>query len=197
MTERIHSNDNYRTVGMLEVINEPDHDHDNLVTDFYPGAWQAIRDAEANSTVAEGKQLHIQMMNENWGSGDPKSNLPDDTDAAYDNHRYFAFSGSPGSQDNYISDSCNYDSGSDGDTPVITGEWSLAISPDDQNNGDYDTSNTDFYSRWFAAQTNSYERQLGWVYWTWKAELGGDFRWSYTDGIDAGIFNLNNPPSVC
>lgn len=34
------------------------------------------------------------------------------------------------------------------------------------------------FKRWFAAQATTYEKRLGWIFWTWNAELG-DYRWSY------------------
>ena len=52
MTERIHTNDAYRTVGMIEVMLE----------NFYPAAWDRIRGRENQLGVAEEDLLHIQYM---------------------------------------------------------------------------------------------------------------------------------------
>lgn len=68
MANRIHTNSNYRTVGTLEVINEPVHSGDypsqaaDMVANYYPNAWTRIRNAEKKLNVAADKQLNIQMM---------------------------------------------------------------------------------------------------------------------------------------
>lgn len=41
--------------------------------------------------------------------------------------------------------------------------------------------------QWFAAQVQSYEQHLGWVFWNWKSQLGTDYRWSYKAAVDAGV----------
>ena len=116
-------------------------------------------------------------MDKNWGSGDPTEAIDNLYYAAYDDHRYLKWANADASHDSYISTSCS--DNLDSNTPNIVGEWSLAVADDIESSSDWDPdSNTDFYSRWFAAQITSYEKQLGWVFWTWKAELG-DYRWSY------------------
>jgi hypothetical protein len=68
MAERIHTNEAYWTVGMLQVMNEPVHANQYpseaayMISDFYPRAWQRIRDAEARLGVADADLLHIQFM---------------------------------------------------------------------------------------------------------------------------------------
>lgn len=68
MAERIHTNDNYKSVGMLQVINEPVHSGDHpseaadMVNTFYPLAWNRIRDREAKLSVKDDDRLHIQFM---------------------------------------------------------------------------------------------------------------------------------------
>ena len=68
MTERIHTNDNYASVFMLEVLNEPVHSGDypseaaDMIQNYYPKAWQSIRDKEGELGIAEDDQLHIQLM---------------------------------------------------------------------------------------------------------------------------------------
>lgn len=121
--------------------------------------------------------MHIQMMDTKWGSGNPKEFLSDDTFAAYDDHRYLKWSNVPADKNSYIEASCKDDRG--GDTPTIVGEWSLSVNSDVEGHDDWDPStNKDFYTKWFAAQAIAYEKQQGWVFWTWKADLG-DYRWSY------------------
>ena len=42
MTNRIHTNDNYRNVGMLEVVNEPVQNSDQvgaMISSYYPNAF--------------------------------------------------------------------------------------------------------------------------------------------------------------
>lgn len=56
-----------------------------------------------------------------------------------------------------------------------------------------------FYADWFAAQINAYEADtLGWIFWTWKSQLG-DYRWSYQDAVAAGVIptNLNDAYFNC
>ncbi|KAL2866207.1 glycoside hydrolase family 5 protein [Aspergillus lucknowensis] len=189
MTTTIHQNEKFRNVGMIELVNEPVQDVDQAATmrsSYYPDAFARIRDAEASLGVSEANALHIQMMNEKWGSGDPTESLPDTTVAAYDDHRYLKWDGSVAvDKESYIAASCADDRG--GNTPTIVGEWSLSVPDDVQWSGDWDpASNAEFYARWFAAQVIAYEKQLGWVFWTWRADLG-DYRWSYKDAVEAGV----------
>jgi hypothetical protein len=118
------------------------------------------------------------MMNAKWGSGDPTESLTDTYFAAYDDHRYLKWDTSVAvNKDNYITASCNDDRG--GNTPTIVGEWSLSVPDDVQWTAEWEPeANKDFYTRWFAAQVIAYEKQAGWVFWTWRADLG-DYRWSY------------------
>ncbi len=68
MTERIHTNGNYASVFMLEVLNEPVHAGDypseaaDMIQNFYPGAWSRIRAKESELGIAADDQLHIQFM---------------------------------------------------------------------------------------------------------------------------------------
>lgn len=118
------------------------------------------------------------MMGSAWGSGDPNEFLDDDTFAAYDDHRYLKWDKSvDADKDSYIKASC--EDGKESESPTIVGEWSLSVKSSVEHDSDWDPSkNQDFYKKWFAAQVIAYEKQLGWVFWTWKADLG-DYRWSY------------------
>ncbi|CRL22336.1 Glycoside hydrolase, catalytic core [Penicillium camemberti] len=74
-------------------------------------------------------------------------------------------------KDAYINTSCS--DLLDNLSPTIVGEWSLSVADKTGWNPDWNPeSNTDFYKRWFAAQATTYEKRLGWIFWTWKAELG-------------------------
>jgi aryl-phospho-beta-D-glucosidase BglC (GH1 family) len=190
MTNKIHTSSNFRSVGMLEIINEPIQDPGSvgsMRSSYYPSAFQRIRAAEAALGIPAANELHIQMMNAKWGSGDPTQFLTDQYYAAYDDHRYIKWSGIATSQANYISTSCADDRG--GNWPTIVGEWSLSVPDDVQWNSDwnpYQEPGRTFYRRWFAAQVIAYERQFGWIYWSWKSELG-DLRWSYSEAVAAGV----------
>lgn len=68
MAERIHMNNSYRTVGTLQVMNEPVHASDygslaaDMIANFYPNAWTRIRSREDQLGVSLNDRLHIQMM---------------------------------------------------------------------------------------------------------------------------------------
>lgn len=68
MAERIHTNDLYANVGMLQAMNEPVHASDYgseaayMISDFYPQAWRRIRAVEESLGVTGGDRLHIQYM---------------------------------------------------------------------------------------------------------------------------------------
>ncbi|KAL2007894.1 hypothetical protein VTN00DRAFT_7876 [Thermoascus crustaceus] len=193
MTTNIHQNNAFRNVGMLEIVNEPIQNADqvsSMRTSYYPNAFKRIRAAEQALGITSNNQLHIQMMNALWGSGDPNESLTDLWFAAYDDHRYLKWDGSVAvSKDNYISTSCNDNRG--GNWPTIVGEWSLSPPDDVQWNSDWaPDTNKDFYSKWFAAQVIAYEKQDGWIFWTWKSQLG-DYRWSYQDAVAAGVIPTN------
>ena len=117
------------------------------------------------------------MMDNLWGSGDPTQYLSDNYFAAYDDHNYVGFNPEVNpTQADYLAYSCNDDRG--GNWPVIVGEWSMTV----QNGQDSQfwpiSDNLDFYQKWFNAQVRAYEKQDGWVFWSWKTNLG-DPRWDY------------------
>ncbi|RDW93956.1 glycoside hydrolase family 5 protein [Aspergillus mulundensis] len=189
MTTNIHQNNKLRNVGMIEIVNEPVQDAgqaSSMINSYYPNGFTRIRNTESSLGITSNNYLHIQMMNEKWGSGDPTSALSDNYFAAYDDHRYVIYDSSVAvTKDSYIAASCADNRG--GNWPTIVGEWSLSVPDDVEHTADWEpSSNVDFYKRWFAAQAIAYERQEGWVFWAWKAELG-DYRWSYKDAVDAGV----------
>ncbi|MCJ1483362.1 hypothetical protein MMC06_003529 [Schaereria dolodes] len=190
MTNIIHTNNAYRNVGMLEVVNEPVQNPSTVATmlqDYYPTAWSRIRAAEAALNVGSNNLLHIQMMNQDWGSGSPSQYLSDQYFAAYDDHRYIKWAYPPVAENPaaYLSTSCNDDRG--GNTPTIVGEWSLSVADDVQWSAEFDpTANVAWYKQWWAAQVMAYEKQEGWIFWSWKTELG-DYRWGYKDAVAAGV----------
>ncbi|KAG9240085.1 putative endo-beta-1,6-glucanase [Calycina marina] len=194
LTQNIHSNNNFRNVGMIGIVNEPVQIADTTATmrqTYYPNAFNAIRAAESAAGVSANNYLHIQAMNQNWGSGDPNQYLTDLYFAAYDDHRYLKWANVEVSQASYISTSCT-DTDAGGNTPTVVGEFSLSVPDDVQWTAAWDPSTQQaFYKQWFAAQVMTYERTaIGWVFWTWKTQLG-DYRWSYQDAVTAGVIPVN------
>lgn len=129
------------------------------------------------------------MMNALWGSGNPNQDLSNTYFAAYDDHRYLKWDTSVAvSQSSYMTESCNDNRNSDNESPTIVGEFSISVPDDVQWTSGWDPSTQQaFYTDWFAAQIMSYETDTnGWVFWTWKAQLG-DYRWSYSDAVAAGV----------
>lgn len=167
---------------MIGIVNEPVQNADTVATmrsTYYPNAYAAIRSAESALSIASNNQLHVQFMNSLWGSGDPDQYLTNNYFASYDDHRYLKWDSSVAvSQSSYISTSCSDNRGVN--WPTVVGEFSLSVPDDVQWTSGWDPSTQQaFYKKWFAAQVTSYETNtLGWVFWTWKSQLG-DYRWSY------------------
>ncbi|KAI1298787.1 glycoside hydrolase family 5 protein [Xylaria venustula] len=197
MTERIHTNDAYRTVGMIEVINEPIKrrvnatDADDMLQRFYPAAWDRIRGRESKLGVATEDLLHIQYMGSNWGSGHPEMYLNDTTNLYFDDHVYWRFDTRSGStKESYINATCSlYTPEAD----VIVGEFSVSIASDLQNTAEFaiqgHPENIPWYTDFFAAQVSIYEKSGGWVYWNWKCNWINEFndwRWCYKTAVEAG-----------
>ncbi|KAB8345842.1 hypothetical protein FH972_022897 [Carpinus fangiana] len=200
MANRIHSTpDKYGSTGILEVVNEPLSDHDNggqtdderntLTQNFYPQALQAVRDAEAALNVPAEKQLHVQFMDKQWQSGDPKASLPADSAVMLDDHNYVKGAlGSGKQQGDYMYYSCftdNRQDSADGDSPKAVQEWSLTVN--DETTPEFDTNSQQyFYQSWFAAQVQLYEKTNGWIYWSLRNEFN-DYRWSYELAVQNNI----------
>ncbi|KAI6084141.1 glycoside hydrolase family 5 protein [Hypoxylon rubiginosum] len=195
MAERIHTNDSYRTVGTLQVMNEPVHASDysslaaDMIANFYPGAWNRIRDREDKLGVSSSDRLHIQMMGKAWGSGDPSSHLPDTTSALYDDHRYYKWDTSvTTTQDGYISAVCQDNRGG---SDIIVGEWSIAVADAVASSDEFQIGDqAAWYGKYWAAQAQTFEKSGGWVFWTWKCNwIGGvnDWRWCYQSAVAAGV----------
>ncbi|UKZ69749.1 uncharacterized protein TrAtP1_010753 [Trichoderma atroviride] len=196
MTERIHTNATYASVGMLEVINEPVHSGDfpsqaaDMVNTYYPLAWNRIRDTESKLGVSDDKRLHIQFMASAWGSGDPTSALPSTDFAAFDDHRYLKWDTSvTATKDGYLNAACS----DKRDDNVIVGEWSISVADNVQDNDELGIKNrsdqADWYQQFWAAQVLAFEKSAGWVFWTWKCNwITGydDWRWCYQSAVAAG-----------
>jgi len=204
MTNIIHTNTNYRNVGMLEIVNEPVQSTSStpgLRDYYYPNAYAAIRAAESALGITSNNYLHVQAMNAAWGSGDPNQYLTNTYFFAHDNHRYLKWDTSVAvSQSSYLQNSCTSNQNPDNWTPTIVGEFSLSVPDDVQWTSGWDPSTQQtFYKNWFAAQINGYEAHAyGWIFWTWKSQLG-DYRWSYQDAVAAGVIStdLNSVSYSC
>ncbi|KAF7554650.1 hypothetical protein G7046_g6759 [Stylonectria norvegica] len=207
LTNLIHTDNNLRNVGMVELVNEPlawDNKVDSLRKTFYPNAYNAIRAVEKTLKVAAGSGVHIQMMNSLWGAGKPTEFLSSTEMTAFDDHRYIKWDSSVAvSQDAYIQKSCNDNRNADGNT--IVGEWSIAVPDSVEKTDAWSTAgHKDFYTKWFSAQVHSYEKYtLGWVFWTWKTELGDDYRWGYRASLRCSarlpartLFTMPSPSSA-
>lgn len=196
MTERIHTHPSYKSTFMLEVLNEPEPTHATLLTAYYPSAYVTIRAVEADLKIPKSRALTVQMMDSTWGAGDPRLNIPKTAyGLAFDNHRYLAYGSVPATKGGYVNASCT-DSfpSADGNKPLIVGEWSLAIKQDKEWSDEFsplNEKNHEWYARWWAAQVQAYEKQKGWVFWSWKTELGGDWRWSYKAAVEAGVISTD------
>ncbi|KAI0452326.1 glycoside hydrolase family 5 protein [Xylaria acuta] len=186
MTERIHTNDAYRTVGMIEIINEPIKRR--LVTfrntdvsslkNFYPAAWDRIRDRESKLGIAKEYLLHIQCMGSNWESGHPETYLNDTTYLYFDDHVYWKFdTRSDKNKTSYIDATCSLYRPEAG---VVVGEFSLSVVGGLQNTAE------------FGIQGQPRECCLksdGWIFWNWKCNWinqFNDWRWCYKTAVEAG-----------
>ncbi|KAH6952427.1 putative endo-beta-1,6-glucanase [Ilyonectria sp. MPI-CAGE-AT-0026] len=195
LTRLVHTNRNFRTVGMLGVINEPNWDEPSVLSDFYPTAYSKIRSVESSLRVKAKSALHIQYMDTKWGAGNPNQNLTNTFYTAYDNHRYLKSDLTvPVSQKGYLSASCNDKLPVPGETPLIVGEWSLGPKTSEEHSPQFQVANDtnkDFYTNWWAAQVMAYEKGLGWTFWSWKTELDNDYRWSYLEAVRAGVIKTD------
>lgn len=197
MTERILTNPSYKTVGTLEVMNEPAQawEHPDLAADmvqnFYPQALARVRAKEQSLGISSDAALDVQYMSTAWGSGNPSSYLNDTISVSYDDHRYLKWDTSvTATRDGYIEAACNDNRGD-----VVVGEWSIAVADDVSNSPDFQIANAtqaqiDWYQKYWATQVAAYEKSTGWIFWSWKCNwIGGtnDWRWCYQTAVEAGV----------
>ncbi|KAM0198993.1 hypothetical protein ACHAPI_003437 [Fusarium lateritium] len=216
MTKRIHTNGNYTTVGMLEVLNEPVHvpkwkdEAADMIKNYYPNAYKRIQAMEGYLKVPAADRLHIQFMasilhisktirkhgstnlnisqGKSWGSGDPRSSLPDEDTVFFDAHRYLSFDNRiAGNKKAYIQTACRDDMG----RHVFVGEWSLSVNSTLKNTNEFKVDGQEtWYKAYWAAQAESFEKSDGWFFWSWKCDgkLGKeDWRWCYQSAVAAGV----------
>jgi aryl-phospho-beta-D-glucosidase BglC (GH1 family) len=208
MTNRIKSMPSYaQTVGIIEVLNEPQtsyndggmpqQEKDTLTQKYYPQALAAVRAAEGN--IPDSQRLHVQFMDQLWGSGNPKSNLPSDSNIIFDDHNYVGNAvqaihpGQTLKQADYMWYTCKVDNRlTDGDTPKIVQEFSLITNDQDSSEftwhdaqGNPSATNAPFFKQWFNAQQRLYEQTNGWIFWNWKTK-NNDPRWDYSYLVSIG-----------
>ncbi|KAJ3154899.1 hypothetical protein HK101_001596 [Irineochytrium annulatum] len=196
MTNRIHTNSAYRSVGMLEVLNEPVSMHDapgrypapgqvpGLIDSFYPSALQAVRAAENALHVQGARRLHVQFMSSKWLSGDPRTNaiVAADGHTSFDDHNYIGFGVKNNTdRDTLMRSACGDTRVVKGERVEITGEWSMT-------SGVEWKTDPAFFTKFWTAQQQLYEKpgMAGWIYWTWKTELN-DPRWTYSYATYLGL----------
>ncbi|CAG8927143.1 unnamed protein product [Penicillium salamii] len=199
MVEQIQSSDAFKTVGALELVNEPLQNTENgntnwMVEHFYPSAIDRIRAKESSLGISDNDALHITVMDDKWDSGgNPTRSLNDSQKKKllFDDHNYEIYLvRNAGSKGDMISAACGDNRKSDV-SPKILGEWSLAFNNQGDNflpmTGDHASS----YSKWFSAQQRQYEALDGWIFWTWKTDenLPNVEQWNYQKAVEAGIIN--------
>lgn len=200
ITKIIHTNPNFSNVGAVEIVNEPTTNKAiaaTMIAQYYPTAFTRIRAVEKSLNIAANNYVHIKMMDERWGSGDPTSKLTNNYFALYGDHDYVKYTPNvPLTRAGYMQHSCT-DSHS-GNSPLVTSEWSLSVADSVQWNSEFTINAPDaveWYRKWWGAQVLSYEKNmLGWIYWSWKvSKIGGteDWRWGYEQAFDAGVIPKN------
>ncbi|KAF7551354.1 hypothetical protein G7Z17_g5040 [Cylindrodendrum hubeiense] len=191
MTKRIHTHDNYTSVGMLQVLNEPVHvaawkeEAADMIKTFYPAAYERIQDMENDLEIADADRLHIQFMGTSWGSGNPRTYLPSLNNTFFDAHRYLSFDKRiTMSKAGYIKTACADDMGRN----VVVGEWSLSVNSTLKNTDEFKIEGQKtWYTSYWAAQAQSFERSNGWIFWSWKCDGRDDWRWCYKSAVAAGV----------
>lgn len=204
MTERIHQNNKYRTVGVLQVLNEPVQDLTSpskaasVIKDFYPTAYDRIRDKEKSMGVRDSDQLKIQFMASSWGTGDPKAYLQNPVNLLFDDHKYYYFGDVYSKKTEVMNAVCNRDR--DRPAKMAVGECSLGIKYDPAKSAREFSLNPakvsslaaqkEWYKSFWGAQAWSYERGGGWIFWAWKCDHINetkDLAWCYQNAVKNGI----------
>ncbi|KAK7526402.1 glucan endo-1,6-beta-glucosidase B [Phyllosticta citriasiana] len=202
MTNQTHTNNAFRNVGTIEIVNEPKREDSGdtqwLVEHYYGSAIDAVTGAEEALGVADAARLHIAVMDDLWGSGPSPSTALTTTQLSrllYDDHNYqhSPITECGGALVCALSYTCSESVGQgnrvDSQTPKFVGEWALKL---DQLAGK-EEENREFFEQYFAAQMDMYERTSGWVYWSWKVVGNANFtdalQWGYSNAVTAGIID--------
>lgn len=188
---------------MVHILNEPLQGQQDItatvLTQYYPTAVARIRAVESRLGTPSQNRLDIQVMDTLWGAGNPQPALSKYTGIVYDDHEYLKWN--PGlnktnpTKKSYLSFACSDDRGTDGLTPKTVGEWSMSIDDAHQDTAEFaaNSKNAAYYTKLFSALQQSFEKEAGWIYWSWKVQFN-DYRWSYSAAVTAGAIpkNLRN-----
>lgn len=204
MTSYVHNTTGMANVGALEVLNEPlqmsassNPAANWTLATYYPTAINRIRAREKSLGVSGNSSLHITMMDDKWGVGGGNPGSTDPTEymssnqtsmLLFDDHNYEDYFTNNQTQAYIINYACNDNrAGSFNETKWV-GEWSLLME-------DYTppTNYTSFYSKYFSAQMQTYEKTLGWTFWSWNTSpsMTNKEQWNYQAAVAAGIINSN------
>lgn len=182
-------------VKSIEVLNEPICASlgADYMTQIYQNAYTTIRSAIApNALVKPTIVLHDCFISplSNWapavGSGGGLSTMSFTLDA----HRYQVFAPYAGlKMAQQVAAVKSFGQEVAAATtqlkrPILTGEFSLAISCTDcVPAGSTSTQIATLNRRWFETQAVAFEQGAGWIFWSWRAE--NNLPWSFKDAIAA------------
>ncbi|GAA5987199.1 hypothetical protein JCM11641_006057 [Rhodosporidiobolus odoratus] len=189
-TRLAHTDPDFSTVVMIEVVNEPKQDSStNLTSVYYPQAQKVIRATEQSLGISctgrNASCLTIQFMDDWWGAGHPKTYIDTSDRVAYDDHNYAQWTVPVANRtrEGYISSLCKTTRPINS-FPVITGEWSLSTIGGGELTIASNGSNQ-FFRDFSAAAIMSAEKGAGQIFWSWKTELNSSL-WGYRDAVQAG-----------
>lgn len=178
-------------VKAIELLNEPlcSALGADYMTNVYQTAYNTVKNAIAkNVTSPPSIVLHDCWLSplSQWqpvvSQGGGLYNLP----FILDTHRYHVFAPRANMTAQQHIDLTHQDGSEIGNAtsqlqrPILTGEFSLAVSCTDCNyatSQDVAVANRQF----FETQTTAYERGAGWIFWNWKSE--NNLPWSYKDSV--------------
>ncbi|CAM9161413.1 unnamed protein product, partial [Ascophyllum nodosum] len=210
----------------LELLNEPWAFLDlGRVRDFYVTSIEAVRLVRPLMPII----LHDAFRGPMWAT--LLKDFPF-KDVVMDTHIYHGFNAADASSDTAVGDrqkmyvhermACSYTSMLRYQTcavlPVFVGEWSLAVDncmpwldSKFENYGQCDNLKERESKSWWTEHTrsfamkqlNTYERELGWAFWTWKLEdqleknEGAAKYWSFRLALDYGFIDTDFPDNFC
>lgn len=175
----------------IEVLNEPlcSTLGNDFMISVYKNAIAAMKAVLSSSaTVVPTVILHDCFISpiSNWASTTQNGGSFANQGFTLDTHHYQVFdpyvNKTKAQQIDYVHQfgSSITDAQTKVQRPVLTGEFSLAISctdcvPSGSSSSDIATLNR----QWFETQTTAYELGAGWIFWSWKAE--NNLPWSFQD----------------
>ncbi|ORY75633.1 glycoside hydrolase superfamily [Leucosporidium creatinivorum] len=195
ITTEVHTDtDSFSSTFSIEAVNEPISGQSSMISDALhlhvdPGVLNAVRTAEEALGISCSRLTpSFAACLQNWGSGEPTASLPNQNSVVFDSHIYLKYrTPIATTRSGYLSEACGGLTTED-DSPVIVGEFSL--SPDGDNEHKELSTEADdaaaFYLQFFSAQVAGYEKQAGWVFWSWKTSGLNDPRWDYQLAVEAG-----------